>query len=362
MSTRRINHAEKHAQVGARVNAATLCPLLSRLSRESLRTAAGLKPLHLKFPPGPADALSGLCPGLLPVNPQGTSPLHADVSSSDAFRPFYNRWEDSAPSSTPVDRANLPVERGASCFNMASSATGDFEEQRAHVTSAAARWCRVRSVFACGKDGAVIWETHGGAGGRKRGDFNTLPCKKLSRTNHRLQCRTTPRADSALQTQHRHRALPGGDTDTAEMSEEVKEKATGKSPHRKKKGKKVKVCEREREKETLELSRCVHGSHYDNQRHPGRKWENQSGAVERVVLGGVRQVTLHQGVVPAGMPGAQQFMSVELAALLQGSSFPWRSTWPGQPEDSYEPLIVWPGCALGAALQEVSGLRRNVNR
>lgn len=37
--------------------------------------------------------------------------------------------------------------------------------------------------------------------------------------------------------------------------------------------------------------------------------------------GGVRQVTLYQGVIPVGMPGAQHLVSTELAALVYSSSF-----------------------------------------
>lgn len=43
--------------------------------------------------------------------------------------------------------------------------------------------------------------------------------------------------------------------------------------------------------------------------------------LQRVALGGVGQVTLYQGVIPVGMPGAQHFESMELAALLYSSSF-----------------------------------------
>lgn len=41
---------------------------------------------------------------------------------------------------------------------------------------------------------------------------------------------------------------------------------------------------------------------------------------QRVVLGGVRQVTLYQGIIPSGMPGAQHFLRLELAALCYSSS------------------------------------------
>lgn len=61
-------------------------------------------------------------------------------------------------------------------------------------------------------------------------------------------------------------------------------------------------------------------------RHGSRQHEGNStldwvsSSSRRVVLGGVRQVTLYQGVIPAGMPGAQHFMSTELAALRYSSS------------------------------------------
>ncbi|KAK9530068.1 hypothetical protein VZT92_011601 [Zoarces viviparus] len=72
----------------------------------------------------------------------------------------------------------------------------------------------------------------------------------------------------------------------------------------------------------------------------------------RVVLAAVRQVTLYQGVIPAGMPGAQQFMGVELAALPHGSPFPLRQTSPGKPDNSYEPLIEFGQVVrMGAILQ-----------
>ncbi|CAB1415128.1 unnamed protein product [Pleuronectes platessa] len=138
------------------------------------------------------------------------------------------------------------------------------------------------------------------------------------------------------------------------MSEEAKEKATGKSAHRKKKGKK----RREGEWETRqELSRCVNGVTMTTTDPLG-----EGGSERKLVISWrdvvqphikyqvalfmlntlsrrnpglrVRQVTLHRAVIPAGMPGAQQFASADPAAVVHGSPFLLRQTLPEKPDDS----------------------------